>query len=302
MMVKKTLFKALSLAALGYILMSQDEPNKQYEYMQPEQFKILKTLNYGNDYFDTSDERSRIIFKGSTSLEQSIGDTYFLLINADKNPLDTTRSSVFVRNMDYAIDAAKSLGVSKKNIFVLGSNGFRETNLEDIDWTFRILSRRIKKNDTFFLYITQHGFYEQGESYISLNDGNRLSLSHINDLMSDINSSYNIVFLPPCMSFDGAYKISNEKTTCITASGPRLNAIGGFSRIFFNSLKALGKKASLKDVFDNSVKWDYYTIPLFNDKEFYESGMARINSERRRKETPHIITRKDPSEIYFVTK
>ena len=290
----------------------QPENKSKVHGLHSEDIKIIKLLNKHTGYFDLNHERGVIQYKKSElpSPGQTAGKTYLLMINSNDEPIDTSGAGSFYRNIKLGYETFRSIGVKDENIYILQKNNspkrkFGNADKKSIELAFSELEKRVSQNDLFIFYITQHGFNrDDAGSTFSLDKKNETGYKEIKGYLEKIKSNFTFAFLPPCQSYDGAMEICDYKTIVMTATGHEFNAIGGFSRNFFNAARRYGKNKNLKELFYEAVNDDAYTAPLFyensvNKDSWKKEGLERIKNREWRKETPHLITPADPSKIYL---
>ena len=238
-------------------------------------------------------------------VEQREGDRYALLINGDAD-------SHFRNDVHFAYESLIDAGFKDENVYVLES-GWRlpdfvdgDATREQIVKTFWNLEDKIGPEDSFWLYVTNHGARMFWVKAAVLEDHDLMTVSELKELCGRINANYKIGVFPQCFSGNFASAFGKENTIGISASRKgKVSAYGpwkkkcGFDYHFFSAVSGkdpYGRevdadsnndgRVSIEEIFDFTAQNNPFTTPSINPF--------------RHKETHQLYWQNiEPSEVYI---
>ena len=204
---------------------------------------------------------------------------------------------------DLVYRALKDRSYNDDNLYILGEKEYLKEGLDchilpsskkQLVEVLQHLYKDVSCDDSFFMYIFNHGFKTGGilpigQSVFSLDEG-IVREEELEELLSDLHPNYSITYFNNCFSGGFALRlgkgrniaISTSKKSKVTLGRCRTEESPGISSLFTHFFYSSSKDASIDEAFDfATLKQVEFILGLFKRREI----IKRI----RQKQTPHLV-------------
>jgi len=193
--------------------------------------------------------------------------------------------SRYRENLSLVYNTLVQEGFDKNNIFVLDYDGHQDDKKYPVDGaatkdnlqkTLEEIRKGLDNQDIFFMYTTDHGGREDGESNISLPNSEELKESELQDYLKGFNPNYGVLVFDQCYSGGFAERLGKGRFIAISAGENELTWSSALPDAFFGAYQNKSESdlnedgnISVREAFDYSLKnggrgpWFFRQTPKF---------------------------------------
>lgn len=244
---------------------------------------VLKSLILGINGCDFSFKRSKAIQYpqiAEVKKEEDNGKTYALLINGSWNDLFHN----FSGEIDHIHNSLIKSGMQESEIYIVSPQK-NNNSKSGLEIAIKDLSEKVKPNDRFLLYVTNHGGKEWvilpfGESIIKLGN-DTINETQFAEQIERINSNYSVMVFSQCYSGGFAERLGRGNNIALSESRASRTSNGidksSYSKYFFPALlgdlpeaeiervdKDGNRVISIEEALDYTSKNDFFSHPLMS--------------------------------------